>query len=74
MKNFFKNLITEPDNKTFCPVRILAILGILEYLVIAALNYHQHATFDLQNFGLGFSGLIGGVGLALGMKKDTPKD
>ena len=74
MKNFFRQLVTEPNNQVFCPIRILAILGILEYIIIAAFNYKQHATFDMQSFGLGFAALIGGTGAALGWKKDTPKE
>jgi hypothetical protein len=70
----FLELITETNNKTLCPVRILSILGVLEYIIIAAFNYKQHATFDLQGFGVGFATLIGGIGVALGLKKDTPKD
>ncbi len=72
MREWIKKLTTEPDNSTPCIVRILAILGVLEYLVVAALNYRQHAVFDMQGFSLGFGGLIAGIGAALKLKKDSP--
>ena len=70
---FLLDIITEPDNKTFCPVRVLAIAGVIEYLAIEAFNYYHHATFDPQAFALGFSALIAGTGIALGIKKDSLK-
>lgn len=73
MKKYFLDLITEPDNKTFCPVRALAILGSLQYLGLAIAHYVQHAVFDPQGYAVGFGALLGGVGVALGLKKDTPK-
>ena len=69
----FLELITEPDNKTMCPVRIVAILGALQYLGLAGANYAQHHVFDAQNYAIGFGALLGGIGVALGLKKDTPK-
>lgn len=65
---------TEPDNKTFCPVRIVAFAGVATYFGLTIANYHQHAIFDPQGFALGLGGLFAGVGAALKMKKDTPAD
>lgn len=67
------DVITEPDNKTICPVRIIAILGALQYLGLAVAHYIQHAVFDPQGYAIGFGALLGGIGVALGLKKDTPK-
>lgn len=69
---FLKQILTEPDNSTFCPVRIVAIIGSLQYLGLALANYIQHAVFDAQAYAIGFGALVGGVGVALGIKKDTP--
>lgn len=71
MNKFLKNLMTEPDNQTFCPVRLVAILGSLQYLGMALAHYIQHHVFDPQGYAIGFGALIGGVGVALGLKKDT---
>lgn len=73
MKNFLRQILTEPNNHTFCPVRIIAIAGALEYLGITIATYVQHATFDPQGFAIGFGALLGGLGVALGLKKDSPQ-
>jgi spore maturation protein SpmB len=72
MKTRLLQLITEPDNKTLCPVRILAIAGVLEFLTLAVFNFVKSGALDLQAFAVGFAAIIGGVGAALGLKKDTP--
>lgn len=72
MKNFFKNLFTEPDNKTFCLIRLVAVIGVFQYFVLTTAHYIQHAVFAPQEFALGLGALVGGVGVALGIKKDTP--
>lgn len=71
MKKWLTDMFTEPDNKTICPVRIIAILGSLQYLGMAGANYYQHHIFDAQNYAIGFGALLGGIGVALGLKKDT---
>jgi len=70
----FKDLFTEPDNTIFCPVRILAALGSLQYIALAAANYIQHSVFDPQGYAVGFGALIGGIGVALKLKKDSRED
>lgn len=74
IKKACKHLVTEPDNQTFCPVRVIALLGSFEYLGVSAHNYFAHQVFDPQSFAIGFGALIGGAGVALGLKKDTPKE
>jgi hypothetical protein len=71
---FLQHILTEPDNKTFCPVRLVAVLGSLQYLGLAIANYIQHAAFDPQGYAVGFGALLAGVGVALGLKKDTKAD
>ena len=73
VKKFFKNLFTEPDNQTFCPIRLVAIIGVFQYLGLTTAHYVQHAVFMPQDFAIGFGALLTGVGVALGVKKDTPK-
>ena len=68
------NMVTEPDNKTICPVRIAALVAITEWLTFVAMNYIQHGVFDAATFGAGFGALIVGTGAALGMKKDSTKE
>lgn len=71
MKKFVMQIFTEPDNQTFCPVRCLAVVGSLQYLGMTLAHYIQHAIFAPQDFAIGFGALVGGVGVALGIKKDT---
>jgi hypothetical protein len=71
LPNWIREAITEPDNKTTDPVRLLAITGSIQYLGMGLAHYVQHHIFDPQGFAVGFGALLGGVGVALGMKKDT---
>jgi hypothetical protein len=73
-KKILKDSFTEPDNQTFCPIRLLGILGTAQGLTMAAYDvFLQHAHFDLQNYGLGLGATLAALGAALGFKKDTPK-
>lgn len=71
---FFLHILTEPDNKTFCPIRLIALAGCLQFLGLNLANYIQHGVFDPQAFALGLGSLVTGAGIALGLKKDTPRD
>ena len=73
IKKALKQVFTEPDNQTFCPIRIVALMGCGQFFHLTYANYHQHGVFDPQAFALGFGGLLAGVGAALYLKKDTPK-
>lgn len=72
MKQFFRQIFTEPNNHTFCPVRLIALFGALQYLGLSVANYWQHGAFDPQAYAIGFGALLGGMGVALGLKKDSP--
>ena len=69
---WMKQCVTEPDNSTVCPVRVIAIAGCAQFLGLTIAHYCQHHIFDAQNFAIGFAAILGGAGAALGMKKDTP--
>lgn len=69
---FIQQILTEPDNQTFCPLRIAALAGIFQFFGLSIANYVQHAVFAPQEWALGFGGLIAGVGAGLKMKRDTP--
>jgi hypothetical protein len=66
-----KQMITESDNLTVCPIRIAGIAAIIQYMTLGGLHYYQHHIFDAQNFAVGFGALFSGVGVALGLKKDS---
>lgn len=73
MKEFFKHLFTEPNNQTFCPLRLVGVLGTLQGLGMSAFDvFVQHAHFDLLAFGGGLGATLTALGVALGFKKDSP--
>ena len=75
IKGWIHNIVSETDNKTICPVRVLAILGTLQGLGIQAWDViGNHAAFNLEQFGIGMGAMLGSLGLALGFKKDSPKE
>jgi hypothetical protein len=74
MNKFLKHILTEPDNSTFCPARLVALAGSFQYLGLNIAHYIQHGIFDPQAFAVGFGALLAGTGVALGLKKDSPQN
>lgn len=73
LKKWVNDVFTEPDGKTMCPVRVLAIGGFIYFLCTHGYSvYAQHAAFDLSGFGSSFGVMIATVGAALGFKTDAP--
>lgn len=72
LKQWAMDCVTEPDNKTVCPVRLMAIWAVIQYMALGTAHYVQHGIFDAQAFALGLSALLGSAGIALGIKKDSP--
>lgn len=68
-----RDMLTEPDNKTVCIVRVSALLGFLFGLGLAGWNVIVlHTPFDFQSYSTGTGIAIAGLGAALGLKKDSP--
>lgn len=73
IKKMFRDVFTEPDGVTICPVRVVGIFGTLQGLGLAAFDVLvQHAHFDLLAYGGGLGATVAALGVALGMKKDAP--
>lgn len=73
LKKWINDVFTEPDGKTMCPVRVLAVGGFVYFLSTHAFSvYAQHSAFDLSSFGSSFAMMIATVGAALGLKSDAP--
>jgi hypothetical protein len=67
-----RDIFTEPDGKTICPIRVIGIFATLQGIGLAAFDVLvQHAHFDLQAYGVGLGATLAALGLALGMKKDA---
>jgi len=72
IKKFFNDIFTEPNNQTVCVTRVMGILAFLYGMGAHAYGlFWQHLTFDLSQFAIGYSGMIGALGVALGIKKDS---
>lgn len=73
LKELLSNIFTEPDNATFCIVKVGAGLTVI-YALAAAFFHHFYLkeVFVIQDFGVGMGAVFAGVGIALGLKKDSP--
>lgn len=76
LKKIICDVFTEPgsNNHQVCPARCIAVFGALTFLTLAAAHYIQHGVFDAQQYALGLGTMMAGVGVALGLKKDSPKE
>lgn len=74
LKTWVHNTFTEPDNKTICPVRVIAIFGTVQGLGMQSWDvFANHVAFNLEQFGIGLGAILTTAGVALGLKKDSPK-
>lgn len=73
LREVIRECLTEPDNVTHDLYKYLSLAAILTGLgmQIYAVGWN-HQPFDMQTFGVGTGALFAGVGVALGLKKDTP--
>jgi hypothetical protein len=71
-KKVLKDWFTEVDNKTFDITKVLAVVSIATGIGLAIYSVVVKGDpFDYNNYGLGTAALFAGVGVALGLKKDT---
>lgn len=72
LKKVIKDWFTEVDGDTFDVVRLLAVVSILTGIGLAIFSVvYKDLPFNYQDYGLGTAALFAGVGMALGMKKDS---
>lgn len=73
MKKIFNNISTEVDNKTVCPVRLTALGGTTyAFICHGWATFVNHVPFDMQSFSIGLGAILGTLGAALAIKKDSP--
>lgn len=72
IKKVLIDWFTEVDNSTFDITKALACVSIISGigLAIFAVTY-KGQPFNYQDYGMGTAALFAGVGVALGMKKDS---
>lgn len=72
MKKIFIDWFTEVDNKTFDVTKTLAVVSILVGVSLAIFSVVvKGQLFNYQDYGLGTAALFAGVGVALGLKKES---
>jgi hypothetical protein len=75
MNKMIKEWFTETDNQTFDITKALAALSILSGIALAIVRVvWKDAPLNMQDYGIGMGALFGGLGVALGMKKETKVD
>jgi len=72
VKKILNDWFTEVDNKTFDITKVLAVLSIATGIGLAIFSVaYKGQAFNYQDYGLGTAALFAGVGVALGMKKES---
>lgn len=72
IKKVLNDWFTEVDNKTFDVTKVLAVFSIATGIGLAIFSVvYKGQDFNYQDYGLGTAALFAGVGVALGLKKDT---
>ena len=71
--NRINDLITERDGQTWCPARIIWILGVIVYLVFTGYTviHGQGHVFDYTSFATGFSTILAAGAAAVRIKLDS---
>lgn len=75
IRDFLQHLFTESDNITHDLYRYLSVLSIVTGLGLQtyAIGW-KGQPFDMQTFGIGVGALFAGVGVALGLKRETESE
>jgi hypothetical protein len=72
IKKILKDWFTEIDNETFDITKALAVVSILSGVGLAIFTVVlKGQAFNYQDYGMGTAALFAGVGVALGMKKES---
>ena len=72
IKKVLNDWFTEVDNNTFDITKALAAVSIITGIGLAIFSVtYNGQDFNYQDYGLGTAALFAGVGMALGLKKDS---
>jgi len=69
---FLHDILTEPNNETYCIIKTLAAVGTFAFIVLGITHIVLNHTFDFMGFGTGLGAIMGSAGVGAGFKKDTP--
>ncbi len=74
-KKVIKEWFTETDNETADVTKVLAAVSVMTGIGLAVFSVVVLGKeFNYQDYGLGTAALFGGIGVALGLKKDSDVD
>lgn len=71
MREIIRQLFTESDNITHDLYRYLAVASVVSGIGLQVYAVVKGQPFDMQAFGVGTGALLAGVGVALGLKKES---
>lgn len=65
-----KQMVTESDNLTHDLFKWIALGGFFTFNANQGYAIYKGMAFDPQGYGIGMGALLGGIGIALGLKKE----
>lgn len=68
---WFKHLVTGPDNSTVDAARVLWIVGVLSFLGFAGFEVYKSGHFDMANFSLAYGSLLAAGAAGVKIKEST---
>jgi hypothetical protein len=71
---FFKDMLTEDDNQTFCLARFCTFVAVASFVIIGFIHVYRGGVFDFSQFGMGIGSVLGGGGVLIGGKAATQRD
>jgi len=71
LPKFLHDILTEPDNETYCIIKAMAAVGTFAFIGLGITHIVLNHTFDFMGFGTGLGALMAGAGGGALMKKDT---
>jgi len=74
IKQFFLDILTEDDNKTFCLARSCTLMASITFCAVGFLHIFKGLPVNFSDFGIGFGALLGGGGVLIGGKAATQKE
>lgn len=74
MMKFIHDILTEPDNKTFCIIKSLAATGAFAIIGLGISTMIKNHSVDFIGFGTAYAAILGAAGAGTKWKKDTPID
>lgn len=71
IKKFINDMLTEKDNITFDPGRLVFLVYAIGYLILPGVAIFHGHDFNDQDWALGAAAFMAGSGVLLGLKKDS---